>query len=121
IGSTPLRRTKSSAAEDSQRKCQNSYRAADGVSRFPSFTTLQRCFNFECRNCQYPSKNFVNNFYEQFRRTENVQHRKDDGRPSVSGEVSERVGETFIPLLIPKLDEVLFEDRQFRHSNRKSL
>ncbi|GBN83577.1 hypothetical protein AVEN_223066-1 [Araneus ventricosus] len=63
-----------------------------------SIATVQRRFRY--RNCWSPSKNSIKRWYEQFKGTGNVHHRRGAGRPSVSDEVVERVRETFTPLLL---------------------
>ncbi|GBM65645.1 hypothetical protein AVEN_217638-1 [Araneus ventricosus] len=62
--------------------------------------TVQRCFPLEYRNCQSPSKNSIERWYEQFKGTGNVHHEKGAGRPLVSDEVVER------PEATPKIDQV---------------
>ncbi|GBM89174.1 hypothetical protein AVEN_261174-1 [Araneus ventricosus] len=59
--------------------------------------TVQRRFRLEYRNCQSPGKNTIKRWYEQFKGTGNVRHRKGAGRPSVSDEFVERVRKTFTP------------------------
>ncbi|GBN68578.1 hypothetical protein AVEN_195972-1 [Araneus ventricosus] len=62
-----------------------------------SIATVQRHFRLQYRNCHSPSQNSINRWYEQFKGTGNVHHRKSVGRPSVSEEVVHRVKETFTP------------------------
>ncbi|GBM01249.1 hypothetical protein AVEN_170308-1 [Araneus ventricosus] len=59
--------------------------------------TVQRCFRLEYRNYQSPSKNSIELWYQQFKGTGNVHHRKGAARPSVSDKVVERMRETFPP------------------------
>ncbi|GBM73927.1 hypothetical protein AVEN_133563-1 [Araneus ventricosus] len=98
IGNVPLGRTKSAAAGDSQRKCQNGYREAEGKSG----TSLvpqkqQRRFRLMYRNCQSPNKDSVKRWYEKLKGTVNEHHKKGAGRPSVSDQVVQEVRETFTP------------------------
>ncbi|GBO18747.1 hypothetical protein AVEN_240007-1, partial [Araneus ventricosus] len=93
VGNSPLRHTKSAATGDSQLKCQNGYRAAEGTSLFHGskpIVRVQRRFHLEYRNCQSSSKNSIECWYEQFKG--NVQRKKGVGRPD---EVDERVRESF--------------------------
>ncbi|GBM01164.1 hypothetical protein AVEN_27260-1 [Araneus ventricosus] len=85
-----------------------------------SFITVQGCFNLKYRNCQSPSKNSIKRWYERFKGTGNVHHKKGAGRTSVSDEVVERVMETFSPLssgytnLQAALCLALLKDKEFK-------
>ncbi|GBO26933.1 hypothetical protein AVEN_242623-1 [Araneus ventricosus] len=55
----------------------------------------QRCFRLEYRKCQFPRKNSIKRWYEQYlKATGNAHYRKGAGRPSASDEVLERVRES---------------------------
>ncbi|GBN74223.1 hypothetical protein AVEN_63735-1 [Araneus ventricosus] len=56
-----------------------------------SIATVQRCFRFEHRNYPSTSRNSIKRWYEQFKRTDNVSHWEDDGRPLVSDKLWKRV------------------------------
>ncbi|GBN34332.1 hypothetical protein AVEN_170397-1 [Araneus ventricosus] len=60
-----------------------------------STVPLQRCFLLENRNFQSPNKNIIKRWYEQFKGTENVHHRKGVGQPYVLHEVVEPVRGSF--------------------------
>ncbi|GBN27878.1 hypothetical protein AVEN_268670-1, partial [Araneus ventricosus] len=60
IGNAPLRLTKSVATGNSERQCQNGYRAAEGTSLVPrskSIVAVQGRFRLEYRNSRSPNKN----------------------------------------------------------------
>ncbi|GBM24563.1 hypothetical protein AVEN_217136-1 [Araneus ventricosus] len=59
-----------------------------------SIVTVQRCFRLEYRSCQSPSKNSIKNWYEKFKGTGNVNHRKGARQPPVSDKLVERVRKT---------------------------
>ncbi|GBL69239.1 hypothetical protein AVEN_238131-1 [Araneus ventricosus] len=62
-----------------------------------SILTVQSHFRLQYRNSRSPSKNSINRWYEQFKGTGNVRHRKNVGRPSVTDEIVHRVQQTFTP------------------------
>ncbi|GBM22938.1 hypothetical protein AVEN_136358-1 [Araneus ventricosus] len=75
IGNMPLQHSKSAAARDSPRKCQNGYRAAESTSlvlRKQINSNSSKRFRLGYRNCQSPSKNSIKRWHEQFKATGKV-------------------------------------------------
>ncbi|GBN73086.1 hypothetical protein AVEN_6778-1, partial [Araneus ventricosus] len=66
----PLRRSKSAAAGDSQRKCQNGYRTEDGASQVLEKQincNSSQTFSLRVPNCRSPGKNPIKFWHEQFK------------------------------------------------------
>ncbi|GBN94625.1 hypothetical protein AVEN_115584-1 [Araneus ventricosus] len=111
---------------NSQRKFQNGYRAAESTSdtslvlRKQINCNISKSFRQQYRNCHSPSRNSINRWYEQFKGTGNVHHRKGVGRPSVTDEVVHRGRRpAHLKFLYERLIEFLLRGREFRYSNRK--
>ncbi|GBM01044.1 hypothetical protein AVEN_227078-1 [Araneus ventricosus] len=68
-----------------------------------SIETVQRIIRLEYRNCQSPSKNSINHWYERFKGKGNVRQ-------------SERL--SLLNCSYQRLMGILLADRQFRFSNR---
>ncbi|GBN74297.1 hypothetical protein AVEN_249439-1 [Araneus ventricosus] len=70
--------------------------------------TVESHFRLEYRNCRSPSKNSIRSWYEKFKGTGDMYHKKGTGRPWVSDEDVKRMKKTFIPeLLIQALNGFL--------------
>lgn len=61
-----------------------------------SVVTVQRRFHLEYSNRRPPSKDTIKCWYQQFKDTGNVEHRKGTGRPSTSTEDVDHVWEAFM-------------------------
>ncbi|GBM87164.1 hypothetical protein AVEN_91620-1, partial [Araneus ventricosus] len=115
IGGKLFQRSKSAATGDSQSKCQNGYRAAEGDVR-PLVSRNQ----INC-NSQSPSKNSIKRWYEIFKETKSVQYRKRARRSPVSDKIVERVRETKRTLIAHIKAKWSSVYCQFEYPKRKSL